>query len=417
MEAKLCMQCHDPEYVWKRSDKDHKCPIKSGGSRKSRYTCTERNCANHMWICTRHREQNTENLKNFQEEISRKYNLNFGYVVSGPFLSKINTAPSLVKEATSGLESPRRKAGVAEIDINPINSLVKEATSGLVSPRKKTVVAEIDTNQNPTLVKEAMSGLGSPRKRRENSRRKSKSMPQEKPDVLQTEETDKNPNKSVANSSTHQNLSTDQAMKKLRRKLSAGGFIDELRPIAKGRAQFMLGHSKGKTRGLLNLYDTGCGGVLFREGVPQHELAPAVLTTKGPFYVKGVGDTTVKVNDEFMCSMRLRDGTRQVLEGFTVDKITATLPFVNLATAESELKADKRENKELQELKCQPEVGGDCDILVGLMYSNIFPVAVHSLSNGLTIYKLKVAPQKAGMTALLVDPMKVSNTWQHSLVQ
>ena len=70
MEAKLCMHCHDPEYVWKRSDKDHKCPIKSGGSRKSRYTCTERNCANHMWICTRHRDQNTENLKNFQEEIS-----------------------------------------------------------------------------------------------------------------------------------------------------------------------------------------------------------------------------------------------------------------------------------------------------------------------------------------------------------
>ena len=53
----------------------------------------------------------------------------------------------------------------------------------------------------------------------------------------------------------------------------------------------------------------------------------------------------------------MRDGTRQVLEGFTVDKITATLPFVNLATAESELKADSKENKELQKLKCHPEVG------------------------------------------------------------
>ena len=99
---------------------------------------------------------------------------------------------------------------------------------------------------------------------------------------MQIEEGEKNSDKPVVNSSTHQNLSTDQAMKKLRRKLSAGGVNDELRPIAKGRAEFMLGHSKGKTRGLLNLYDTGCGGVLFREGVPQHELAPAVLTTKGP---------------------------------------------------------------------------------------------------------------------------------------
>ena len=176
MEAKLCLKCHDPEYVWKRSDKDHKCPIKSGGTRKSRYTCTERSCSNHMWICTRHRDQNKESLKNFKEEISRKYNLNFGYVVSCPILAKIISAPSLVKEATSGLKSPRRKTVVAEIDIDPIPTLVKEATSGLVSPRKKSDVDPIDTN--PTLVKEATSGLVSPRKRRENSKRKAKSVPQ-----------------------------------------------------------------------------------------------------------------------------------------------------------------------------------------------------------------------------------------------
>ena len=56
MEAKLCMKCHDPEYVWKKNDNNHKCPIKSGSNRRSRYSCTERSCASHMWICTRHKD-------------------------------------------------------------------------------------------------------------------------------------------------------------------------------------------------------------------------------------------------------------------------------------------------------------------------------------------------------------------------
>ena len=95
-----------------------------------------------MWICTRHKGQNIEKLKNFQEEIIRKYSLNFGYVVSCPILAQINTVPSLVKEAKSGLKSPRKKSDVAPIDTTP--TLVKEATPGLISPRKKTGDREID---------------------------------------------------------------------------------------------------------------------------------------------------------------------------------------------------------------------------------------------------------------------------------
>ena len=52
-------------------------------------------------------------------------------------------------------------------------------------------------------------------------------------------------------------MSTDQAMLKLKRKLAAEGVNDELHPIAKGRPQFMIGYSKGKTRKLMTLYDTG----------------------------------------------------------------------------------------------------------------------------------------------------------------
>ena len=82
----------------------------------------------------------------------------------------------------------------------------------------------------------------------------------------------------------------------------------------------------------------------------------SVLKTKGPFIVKGVGDTTVKVNDEYMCSVSLSDRTRQILEGWTVDKITATLPTVNMTLAVAEMKASLKDNEELHSLKCQPIV-------------------------------------------------------------
>ena len=63
-----------------------------------------------------------------------------------------------------------------------------------------------------------MFGLRSPRRRRGNSGSKTKSV-QEESDVLQIKECEKNSNEPVANSSAHQKLSTDQAMKKLKRKL------------------------------------------------------------------------------------------------------------------------------------------------------------------------------------------------------
>ena len=64
------------------------------------------------------------------------------------------------------------------------------------------------------------------------------------------------------------NLSSSQAMRKLKKKLSKQGIKDELHPIPEGSAQFMLGWAQGKTRPLLHLYDTGCGSVLFKKGVP-----------------------------------------------------------------------------------------------------------------------------------------------------
>ena len=138
--------------------------------------------------------------------------------------------------------------------------------------------------------------------------------------------------------------------------------------------------------------------------MPEKELKGCVLKTKGPFNVSGVGGTSVKVNDEFMVTVSLVDGTRQIMEGWSIDRITDALPFVDLREAEREIKASQPDNKELQQLQCPPHIVGEVDVLMGILYQNIFPRAVHSLSNGLTIYEMRVTPHDPHFNAVIGGP-------------
>ena len=71
---------------------------------------------------------------------------------------------------------------------------------------------------------------------------------------------------------------------------------------------------------------------------------------KGPYNVGAVGGTSVKVNDEFMVTVSLVDGSRQVCQGWSIDRITDALPYVDLRQAESDLKSSQPNNPELQQL-------------------------------------------------------------------
>ena len=181
------------------------------------------------------------------------------------------------------------------------------------------------------------------------------------------------------------NKSTKEASRILKRKISTeDGPNIILKPIPKGRAQFMIGQTKGKSRPLNTLYDSGCYALLLKEGV-QKELGKSVLKTRGPFHVNGVGNTTVTVNDEWMTSLPLCDGSRQIVEGWTVDEVTGYLPQADLSEAVTELKNDDNNNTKLQKMFVKLVTGGQVDILLGTMYNAIFPKPVHSLPNGLTI--------------------------------
>ena len=82
--------------------------------------------------------------------------------------------------------------------------------------------------------------------------------------------------------------------------------------VPEGEPLFLFSSAVGKTRPINVFYDKGCSHVVFRDGVPQNELV-SVMTKKGPLIITGVGDTKVKIKDEWACLRDKADGCKQVV--------------------------------------------------------------------------------------------------------
>ena len=330
--------------MYKYQDSNHDCPVKSG--KKGSYTCTK--CNFHMWVCEKHQDDNKEALERFKRKYEKDYNLNFGLFVVGSIFDQISPIPNnSLLNSNSELDNSKKKAKWA-----------KKKLKARLKPLDETAPPK-DISMNTT---KSRAGKGIKKK---TSRK-------------------------FNNPHCTKNISSSEATKILQKKLSKSGEDIELRPIPAGRAQFMMGQTRGKSRPLNILYDSGCYALLLRDGV-QRELGVSVLKTKGPYIVNGVGNTSVKVNDEWQTSLPLIDGSRQAVEGWTVDEVTAPLPRIDLSKAVADIKDYDKDNTKLQSMFVELVTGGHVDILLGQMYNSIFPIHVHSLPSGLAIYELQVA--------------------------
>ena len=177
---------------------------------------------------------------------------------------------------------------------------------------------------------------------------------------------------------------------------------EELVTKLKDPPLFMFSSTPGKDFDATIFYDTGKSHVLFKEGTPANLYG--TRTRCGPFAMGAVGATTVWGGDEWACQPMTTKGHREILIGLEVPKITTTFPYINIEEATAELKASQPENSELQALSVPPVVGGECHILLGIQYNAHFPELVHSLENGLSIYKVKLQPHSSKYTAAIAGP-------------
>ena len=190
------------------------------------------------------------------------------------------------------------------------------------------------------------------------------------------------------------------AIKKLKRKVKAPGQVVDI-PV--GDPMFMFFGARGRTRSLNTFFDRDCSHAVLRDGIPGNELK-GTLVQEGPFDIGGVGGARVQANSEWVVLLDREDGRKQIVQALTVDRVTTDFPMMNLTEAVNDVKKDDPNNSVLQQCSLPSAVGGSVDILMGIMYSSIFPVPVHCLESGLTIYKSKLSPHYKGFNAVIGGP-------------
>ena len=193
-------------------------------------------------------------------------------------------------------------------------------------------------------------------------------------------------------------------LKEATEKLRAAAKGVEVVDVPEGDPMFLFSFAVGKTRPINIFYDKGCSHIVFKHGIPKNEI-DGEITERGPLTIKGINDTRVTARDQWACLLDRIDGTKQVVHGLSVDKITATFPKIDVSAAVKEVKEDAPDNAELQDLRIPQFVGGDPDILIGIHYENCHPVKVHTLPSGLFIAKLQLAAYE-GYTGVIGGPHK-----------
>ena len=162
-----------------------------------------------MWICTRHKDRNSTSLEQFREEIKTKFKLEFGFVVSCPIVSpsRLEVIYSAKEESKSKQSSPK----------------VKKKSKGFKLCTPKITKPQLEKALDDALNNRAVNTSNE--------------------DIQTTASNVDLQSAATCNHKKLNSLSTDQALNKMKRKLSDEGVNDKLNPIAKGRAQFMIGNS------------------------------------------------------------------------------------------------------------------------------------------------------------------------------
>ena len=191
----------------------------------------------------------------------------------------------------------------------------------------------------------------------------------------------------------------------MKRKLRQSGFHGEIIPPPEGEPMFLFHGAQGKTAPVNIFYDSGCSHAVFREGIPGKQLRGKILQ-KGPFHMKGVGGIVTHANDQWLVALDTVEGAKQLVYGLTVDNVTAEFPLTNLSAAVKEIQEDKPGDQFLQSCSIPTQAGGQVDILLGILYSNIHPVMVHQLPCGVAIYKSSLASHNNKYNCLIGGPHK-----------
>ena len=165
---------------------------------------------------------------------------------------------------------------------------------------------------------------------------------------------------------------------------------------------FLYSQIKGISKNISIVFDSGGGSSLIKSNIPGYELYACRNNKK--ISLRGIGNGRIE-GQEYTVLLPLLKG-KVAIQAFAVDKILEPLTTVDLQPALEYFKVNaleddtitKKSKQEIENAKIFRYVTGEVDILLGIKHLRIFPKLVHSLSSGLSIFKMVLKP--ASTTAL-----------------
>ena len=180
-------------------------------------------------------------------------------------------------------------------------------------------------------------------------------------------------------------------------------------PLPGGTPVFIFCIFEGKTQPICTFIDSGANCWLAKDGIPQNQL-DSIMLQKGPIPLGVAGDFTVQAESEWASLIPLADNTHQIVRGLVMKSVTGPMPELNLVPVLNNIKSKCKEISVIQNIEIPEMVGGNVDMLLGIRYQRIFPEVLHTLPNGLTVFKSKLKPIAPNLLACIGGPVDVLET-------
>ena len=170
---------------------------------------------------------------------------------------------------------------------------------------------------------------------------------------------------------------------------------------------FMFMKIEGHTRGLNLIFDSGASASLITtNAIPGQELK--ACKSQHNVQLQGLG-ASKRQAQSWKVLLPLSDGTLVATQAYSVPHILGPLTPVNLLPALTMLKKEAKDNEEVQQSQIYEFLGGNIDILAGIRLNALFPEIIYQMSNGLALYRLKLASFDKSKKYCLGGPYEVVN--------
>ena len=175
---------------------------------------------------------------------------------------------------------------------------------------------------------------------------------------------------------------------------------------------FIYSKIKGALRPLSVLFDSGGGSSLVLNSIPGRQLY-ATKKDKKPVILQGIGSGQA-LGSEYKMALPLRTGKSVAVDIYGVSEILKPMSKIDLNPALKFLKdsvsSDETINESLKNEIARASVyrfiEGNLDMLLGIKLLRVFPELLHTLSCGLSIFKMRLKPASESTLYCLGGPWR-----------